>query len=401
MRINSIIFIFYLILVVITFGFLFSSSPIIGGDYVPINSETLGLFANTYGWCSYITIGGNCIPITLHYVPMGWLMEFLSFITGYNFLLVEKLVWWIPFFVISFSSIILLFKKVFPTNPLWFISPLIFVWNSYILMILGGGQIAGIALAYGFMPLLFYLFIILFEGISKGKTFKQTSFLFALYILALGAEAVFDTRILYIFLSGTVLYLFVDFVFNKKNATTFIKNVVLTILVPCVGLVLLHAYWILPSIIVGQNPLQQLGSAYSTVGAAKFFSFATFENAISLLHPNWPENLFGKTYFMRSEFLVLPILAFSSLFFLSSKDKVKNNQFVLFFALLALVASLLAKGANEPFGNLYLWMFEHIPGFQVFRDATKWYVLVAISYSILIPFTLFKIQEVIKKKFFK
>lgn len=401
MKINSFVFLFYSILVIITFGFLFSSNPIIGGDYVPIKSETLNLFANTYGWCSYITTGGNCIPITLHYVPMGWLMEFLSFATGNNFLLVEKLVWWIPFFVFSFISIILLFKKIFPSNPLWFIPPLIFIWNSYILMILGGGQIAGIALAYGFMPLLFYLFLNLFEGISNGKTLKQISYLFALYILALGIEAVFDTRILYIFLSGTMLYLFVDFIFNKKNFTSFIKNVVLTIFVPSLGLVFLHAFWILPSVIVGQNPLQQLGNAYSTIGAAKFFSFATFENAISLLHPNWPENLFGKTYFMRLEFLVLPILAFSSLFFLSTKDKSKSSQYVLFFALLALVASFLAKGANEPFGNLYLWMFENIPGFQVFRDATKWYVLIAISYSLLIPFTLYKLQEVVKKKFFK
>ena len=35
-------------------------------------------------------------------------------------------------------------------------------------------------------------------------------------------------------------------------------------------------------------------------------------HALSLLHPNWPENLFGKVYFLQPEFLILPILAFSA-----------------------------------------------------------------------------------------
>ena len=82
--------------------------------------------------------------------------------------------------------------------------------------------------------------------------------------------------------------------------------------------VLLNLYWVLPLLMLKENTLDALGSAYTTVGALRFFSFADFSHSLSLLHPNWPENLFGKTYFLQPEFLLLPMLAFSSLLFVKS-----------------------------------------------------------------------------------
>jgi len=40
---------------------------------------------------------------------------------------------------------------------------------------------------------------------------------------------------------------------------------------------------------------------------------------------------------------------------------------------------------NAPFGFIFQWAFVHIPGFVMFRDPTKFYLLTAIGYSILIP----------------
>ncbi|PIR79698.1 MAG: hypothetical protein COU25_04025 [Candidatus Levybacteria bacterium CG10_big_fil_rev_8_21_14_0_10_35_13] len=64
--------------------------------------------------------------------------------------------------------------------------------------------------------------------------------------------------------------------------------------------------------------------------------------------------------------------------------------------MLGLLGAFLAKGANEPFGEIYLWLFNHVPGFVLFRDPTKWYTLIALSYSMLIPFTIFKAYELLK-----
>jgi len=56
-----------------------------------------------------------------------------------------------------------------------------------------------------------------------------------------------------------------------------------------------------------------------------------------------------------------------------------------------LLGTFLAKGANPPFGGVYIWLFEHIPGFVMLRDPTKFYLYIAIGYSVLIPFTLYSL----------
>ena len=88
---------------------------------------------------------------------------------------------------------------------------------------------------------------------------------------------------------------------------------------------------------------------------------------------------------MKPEFLVLPLVAFGSLLFVRKFS-------VLFFAFLAVIGAFLAKGAAEPFGQLYLWLFDHVPGFMLFRDATKFYVLVAVSFTVLIPMIMSRIR---------
>jgi hypothetical protein len=96
------------------------------------------------------------------------------------------------------------------------------------------------------------------------------------------------------------------------------------------GAVALNSFWIVPNILSYTN------AYHATVGdiSLSFFSVAALSNSISLLHPNWPENLFGKVYFLQPEFLVLPMVAFSSLLFVKtlrvSSDglKAKNSQLV-------------------------------------------------------------------------
>src|SRR5258708_6091115 len=43
-------------------------------------------------------------------------------------------------------------------------------------------------------------------------------------------------------------------------------------------------------------------------------------------------------------------------------------------------------------------MFNHVPGFIMFRDPTKWYTLIAISYAVLIPFAIFSFYDLLAIK---
>jgi len=97
---------------------------------------------------------------------------------------------------------------------------------------------------------------------------------------------------------------------------------------------------------------------------------------------------------------VFPILAFSSLFFVSSfVASAPIIPFVGIFSVLAIAGAFLAKGTNAPFGSIYAWLFESIPIFRFFRDPTKFYMLTALSYAMLIPSTLDFCSRVLSRRY--
>lgn len=307
--------------------------------------------------------------------------------------------------------------------PWWIVASFVYTTNTYILMVTGGGQM-GVAIAYGLAPLVLSSFIRLTNASSELAVNVKCQMLNVKYAavtgLLLGVQLMIDPRIAYVTMVGASLLVvssLVSYFVNRKDR--FFQVLFSTFL----GLgfsagiaVLLNAFWIVPMILMRSNPIGDLGAAYTSIDSIKFYSFADFSHAFSFLHPNWPENVFGKTYFLRPEFLVLPILAFSSLLFsvirrsskqevVSSKEESMKNYSnyhlpttIYFLSFLALVGAFLVKGAQEPFGSVYQWMFTHVPGFAMFRDPTKWYVLIAISYSVLIPSAIEQLGTLISNK---
>jgi hypothetical protein len=55
---------------------------------------------------------------------------------------------------------------------------------------------------------------------------------------------------------------------------------------------------------------------------------------------------------------------------------------VLFFALLFVLGIFVSKHVSEPFGNLYYFLYDRLPGFNAFREASKFYILVVLGYAV-------------------
>jgi len=286
-----------------------------------------------------------------------WLAPYYQIVTkmivqyiGIPWALTEKIFWFFPFILLSVYCSYRLTK-----SPL---GSLIYTTNTYALMIVGGGQM-GIAMAYAIAPLVL-------KRLMDGKGVVLNG-------LILSLQVMFDPRVAMLTLIAALIFdghhLFGKFTSGSIAA-------------------FFNLYWILPLLRSQTSIALQLGEA--TVGAVKFLSFATFEQTLSLLHPNWPENIFGKVHFMQPEFLLIPIIAFSSLLI------AKKSRTAIYFSFLALVGAFLAKGVNPPFGEVYIWLFNHVPGFSLFRDPTKFYLFSAISFSILIPTV---IHQVDRKRF--
>lgn len=301
-------------------------------------------------------------------------------------------VFWFGFFLgLASFSITCLIKIVFnkPTILQVVFSIFIYLANTYILMIVGGGQM-GIALAYSLAPLVLAMFI-------KSSNLSYLKFSMKLG-LVLGLQMLFDIRILYITLIVVFLYYFLALRFKIKNVS---NSIIYVFVIPIAIATALHFYWIFPFFYF---KLFSVPAGLTSVSGFNFFSFADFSHALSLLHPNWPENIFGKTYFLKPEFILLPIMAFSALLFIGSKSQKNDEPFgklragterrrILFFVTLGLIGAFLAKGVNPPFGKINQWLFLYIPGMNMFRDSTKFYLMIAISYSVLVPFTILRISD--------
>lgn len=387
-------YLFLTLLLLIIFKAWFMPGLITAGDLWPYSnliysSRSMSLFA--WDLNNGVGLGAFVGPLLWIYLNFGAPVTLLGIFLGLGWSIIERIWYLYPFFLLGFVSCYKLFSKLFSKNIFTLLSSAIFMLNSYILMVVGGGQIQGIGMAYSLIPLIVLCFLQVIEATENKKLVYKSN----IAGIILATQFIFDIRIAYI----TLVILFILWSFSGfKNIAAAIKSSIFVFLVPGIVVFLLNSFWIIPTIANHKNPVEQLGPAYSSLAAVKFFSFAKFEDTVSLLHPNWPENVFGKVDFLKPEFLLLPILAFTSLLFLK-KETLQKRKFVIFFSILGLLGAFLAKGANDPFGSLYLFLFSHFPGFILFRDPTKWYILTALSYSMLIPFSVEKIYEFLKQKF--
>lgn len=333
-------------------------------------------------WSSFNGNGfGQNVSFVLGYKTFFALItKFLVVILHIPWNIAEQLIFFIPFCVLAATSSYFLSRFFFKEKAVNILSSVIYTTNTYSLMLVGGGQ-QGVALAYAMSPFLLLSFLRLFQGTSK-KHIIYTS-------LLLGFLLCIDPRIAGILL--TTSFIFLLFSFSWKNLRSFVLCSVLG--------VLLNSFWIIPFLFSGTSGLSD---AYTGTDILSFLSFATFEDSIALLHPNWPENIFGYVHFMKPEFIALPIVAFSSLFFIGKpvsykKKSIDLRKTILAFALVGLIGAFLGKGVSLPFGSVYYFLSNHVPGFIMFRDPTKWYGMIAISYAILIPFTLYYLTKYISE----
>ncbi|MCL4416192.1 MAG: hypothetical protein M1365_05765, partial [Actinobacteria bacterium] len=388
-----------LLLVIIIFRSWFFPGVLSTFDFLyfsPSMMKNIEIIPYAWGW----HIGFDGMPRFIS--PYSWIFPLINIPLatfsklGMGWAFIERVAYLYPLLALMLFSPILLFKQVIPNNKFYLLSIIIFSFNTYSLL-LAAGQVF-FALAFMLAPIVLTLFIyILTENLTIYKRW-----IFSIITgLVLTVQVMVDPRITYVTVFVATIYFLFYFViqsysYKKYSIGDYASLAIFVFLIPGLIVITSHAFWIIPSLLHGGNPVETLGSSYSTVEAVKYLSFAKLENTISLLHPNWPENIFGKVYFMRPEFLLIPILAFSSIFFVRKLKNSKEKINILFFGLLGILGAFLSKGSNEPFGGIYLWLFKYLDGFIMFRDPAKWYLLIAISYSILIPFTAWMIYEWLK-----
>jgi len=336
-RINNFLFkITVILLFIFLIGNIFVGSSI-WGDAPYFSSENiqyLSLNSNSK-WILRDSVLGD-VNKYLFLSPYFYIICYIANIFKINNELFTELFFYVPAIILGVVGIWLLTKN--------YLALVLYFFNTYFLMLLDGGQ-AGIVLAYGLFPLVFYFF-------EKNKILVTTLLLFFLSSI--------DLRVGIIFL----LFIFLNTLFNVKNFEK-IKNLFFII----VNYLFLSLYWLVPLVLLKSN--------FSTSFFADINSFK-LNHILSFYSPNWYLNQFGITS--------LPSWFFSffifGLLFLVIFKKLNINQKKYLFMFIFFV--FLTKGNLKPFGFYYSFLLNKISFFSAFRDSSKFLIPAIFSFVLLI-----------------
>ena len=221
MKLNNILLTLFIIsITVIVFNAWFISPIITAGDsWYYYSSMFDNHFIRPYAWYTYSIstgLGGQGFAFVTTFTMVAVILE-IAKILNVSWETISRFTLYIPFIILSLTSSIFLIKKLFPKNPLWFIAPIIFTFNTYILMVVGGGQLPT-AISYSLIPFSLFLFIKLLEvGIGIKK--KYTALIIS-SALVFSLQCILDLRIAFVTAILIGIYLLVLLIIKELK----IKN---------------------------------------------------------------------------------------------------------------------------------------------------------------------------------
>lgn len=362
--------VFIFIIITILFWGLWSHTNLVATDWRYWFPEELkdGFFF-PYLWRN--TLGAEGLGQRVFSTIWLWPMTFffsLGAKLGFSFPSLSRILAIIPIIVVAIYSIdsLLAFLKVkkFARTVAIFL----YILNTYFLLLIDGGQLF-IAYSYALFPLVCKLFL---QALKDKKITSDIKFTLSFLLLT-----IFDIRISFLFFVFALFRSFYALSTKTVEKKAFSKHLLQLFFLSSISFVGIHAFWILPGI-----KYLLFNSTFDTLSNSNLvdFNLVNIKHAFLLQQPHWYENIFGVVNSANKFFLLLPALAFAAVFV---KKRKKEIWFFVFFALFAI---FLAKGTNQPLGEVYTFFYEKLPGFSFFRDSSKFFVLICLSYSLLIAF---------------
>lgn len=286
---------------------------------------------------------------------------------GLTFDIIERISGFVGIYLIGIFSINIFLKHLGIKRWGRLVGILFYLLTTYLILLIDGGQFL-VGLAYAWFPL---SYIAVEKAVSKQKLKN-----FILTGVAVSVLGFFDVRFVYILALLIALRFVYEFLFlERKEWVYWIWSWLKVGFVIVLIMVGLNAYWVLPSLLSKSPALPHGTNIFSS-------SFTTLSHALFLLQPHWYKNIFGRLTNLRPEFVFLPTLVF-----IAPVIK-RRSKVVGFWFLVAILSVFLTKGASPPFPDVYPWLFKNVPGFLIFRDSTKFFFLVCLSYSYLIAVTI-------------
>ena len=361
----------------------FDNKILNAGDwlYVPLN--TLKELGFQKAWMTHVDLG--VVSVVPSNFPFFALASFFSTISSvFSWDIFTRIFFLVPIiFLVPFFSF-LLFKKIFKNDLIAFFSACIYSFNTFFLKL----QLDWITYAF-----IWWIFPALFLSILKYLETKKNKYLVYNSLLVF-IGIVYEIRIMILVLISLSLFQIVHLIIGSNKFKKKIKDNVYIFISYGIG-VLMHAFWLIPI---------KMGLADDVMTNASPEPFASYYDILDVLTLHmysWSHNLVLESFikqpielrhFLIPLFAIIGIIVCKKLF----KDRAQNVCFV-FFGISLLIFAFWSKQEFIPFGEIYRWAFFNVPLFNIYRESSKFFILVAMSLSFFYGIGLYWIYNFIKK----
>ena len=367
---NKFLLITGIISIIIHWRWVFKYAIFTRGDAVFAFDETLSEFTKFLIW-NPLNLGGMGFTPSIFYVHE--VTEILSNL-GVNVILIQKIIWGAPITILPVISMYFLSRRLLKSDFFASISSLIFSLNVYFLMLQSGH--VTVSVAYSLVP---FLLLFQYKYLEEHKNhYLLISFLILMII------GTFDFRIAYLSFFILLINLILKILLNKSPRK--LVQSINSLIIPFILLFMANLYWIINFF---SHSSEFVFLQRGLFGTSNFFY------GLLLFHPFWWADS-GKISFVARQippvYFVYPLLAFIGLLLL------KKDKWLVTYYCLSLIGIFLIKQSQPPFTWVYQFLFDNFPGFNAFRESSKFFLFVALGFSILIGATLKRICELVNKR---
>ena len=176
-------------------------------------------------------------------------------------------------------------------------------------------------------------------------------------------------------------------VFRKPVILTFVGETILVVLLFNFYAIVKYMFYFLINISIKQyavtsyDHIGHLENISKNLTFLKFFRISEF-GSNSIFKGDFIRHFLGynNTWLIFLSFIPIIIIIISILGLRRNKDR---N--IVFFFLLIIIGLFFSKGSHSPLGNIYIFLFENLPGFWVFKSPDyRFLPIVILAYSLLL-----------------
>lgn len=340
-------------------------------DFRYVYDDLAKSYIDSYStWLTYKSWG---VPnVQIYFYPIYSIISLLTHL-GLGAMNAIKFVYFIPTAIIMAIAPYVLVRYLTKNKVAAALASLVYAYNTH--FIWREQQHYTIAYAFALAPLVIWSYLKAID--SKGRFFNRY---WALLIICFNISLIIEPRITFI----TTLVIAAHFLLSSLFNRGFIGRMgqkISAFTLSAVILTLINMYWLLPSLLSG--------TASSIDGLASRATIADEQydilRALALSDHSWTGKMLTTgipqdvlPYLWLIPITVLIILAFS-------KFNKEQRILIITFTSILCIGIFLTKQNSPPFENSYD-LVRKIPGFFVFRTAAPFYLLTALTYSVVIGF---------------